>query len=292
MRHDAQLNLRIIRGYNAAARRGDEGFADAAAFCSAYRNVLQIRIAGGQPARDRHRLRIAGVYAAGRGIHHQRQLVGVGGLELGHAAIFQQQFRQRVIQRQFLQHFFVGRGRAARRFFLHRQTEFVEQDFLYLLGRVEVERLPGCLVGTRFDGQQFLAQLAALHIEQTDVQQHTVALHDIQHLPRWQFDSAVHLIQSACQLRAKRLVQLQGDVGIFRRVARGGCQVHLIKANLLGALAHHFGITDGLDSQVALREIIHVVRLVAFQHVGLQQGVFGNACQRDAVIGEDVLVKF
>ncbi len=33
-----------------------------------------------------------------------------------------------------------------------------------------------------------------------------------------------------------------------------------------------------------------VVGLVRFQHVGLEQGVVGDAGQRDAVVGEDVLV--
>src|SRR5206468_12453388 len=43
--HDAQLDLRVVGRYDHFARRGDEGFADAAAFGGAYRDVLQVRVA-------------------------------------------------------------------------------------------------------------------------------------------------------------------------------------------------------------------------------------------------------
>ena len=39
-------------------------------------------------------------------------------------------------------------------------------------------------------------------------------------------------------------------------------------------------------------EVVHIVWLVAFQHVGLQQRIFGYARKRDAVVGEDVLIVF
>ena len=41
---------------------------------------------------------------------------------------------------------------------------------------------------------------------------------------------------------------------------------------------------------MALRQAVHVVRLVALQHVGLQQRVVAHAAQRDAVVGEHVHV--
>jgi len=43
---------------------------------------------------------------------------------------------------------------------------------------------------------------------------------------------------------------------------------------------------------MARGEIVHVVLAVAFEHVGLQQRVVCDAGQRDAVVGEDVLVVF
>jgi hypothetical protein len=44
MRHDPQLDLRIVGGDQAVIRRRDEGLPDAAAFGLADRNVLQIGI--------------------------------------------------------------------------------------------------------------------------------------------------------------------------------------------------------------------------------------------------------
>ncbi len=204
VRHDAQLDLRIVGRHDARTGWRDERFADAAAFRRAHRDVLQVGIAGGQTPGHRHRLRVAGMHAPGPGIHHLRQLVGVGGFEFCHAAIFEQQLGQRVIEREFLQHFFVGGRRAARRFLFNRQAEFVEQDLLDLLGRIQVERLLCRNECLRLDGHQLLAQLVALSRQLGAVDEHAVALHLEQHLAHRQFDVAVHLLQTALQLAATR----------------------------------------------------------------------------------------
>ena len=87
-------------------------------------------------------------------------------------------------------------------------------------------------------------------------------------------------------------MQLQCDVGIFGGIVRGGSDIHLVEADLFRALARHVGEADGLHMEMAQREVVHVVRLVAFQHVGLQQRVVVYAGQRDAVVGEDMHVEF
>ena len=56
VRHDAQLDLRVVGRHHPVARRRNEGFADASPFRGAHRDVLQVRVAGGQPAGDGHRL--------------------------------------------------------------------------------------------------------------------------------------------------------------------------------------------------------------------------------------------
>ena len=227
-------------------------------------------------------------------IHRQRQLVGVGGFEFRHAAIFEQYLGQRIIQRELLQHFFIGGRIAARGFFLHRQLQLVEQDFSQLLGRIEVERLSGSLVRTGFQRDEFFAQLAALNLQQRAIQQHAVALHHIQHMHAGHFDVAIDMLQAALRfdLRGERVVQLQRDVGIFGGITRGGIQIDLIETQLLRTLADHFRIADGLHIEMAQREVIHVVRLVRFQHIGLQQRVLGNARKRDTMIGENVSIVF
>ena len=148
VRHDAQLDLRIIGRHDQAARRGDESFADAAAFGGAHRDVLQIGIVRGQPAGHRHRLRIVGVHAAGARIDHLRQLVGIGGFQLGQAAIVQQRPAAADSPRPAWPA--LPRRWTARRsavFLTTGKLQLVEQDFAQLLGRIQVERLARQFVG-------------------------------------------------------------------------------------------------------------------------------------------------
>ncbi len=159
VRHDAQFDLRIVRRHDHRSRRRDEGFADAAAFRGAHRYVLQVRIVARQPPGHRHRLRVVGMHAARRRVHHLRQLVGVRGLEFCQPAVLEYQLRQRMIEREFLQDIFVGGRLAARRLFLHRQALALEQDLLELLGRIEVERLPGFLMHPVFKFDHLFAQV-------------------------------------------------------------------------------------------------------------------------------------
>ena len=83
-------------------------------------------------------------------------------------------------------------------------------------------------------------------------------------------------------------MQAQGDVGVLGGVVGGAVDRDLVEADLLGALAADIRIGDRREAQVALGERVHVVRAVGFQHVGLQQGVVGDAAQGDAVVGEHV----
>ena len=57
VRHDAQFDLRIVGRDDAAALGGDEGGADAPAFLGAHRDVLQVGVAGSEPAGDDGSLR-------------------------------------------------------------------------------------------------------------------------------------------------------------------------------------------------------------------------------------------
>ena len=65
VRHDAQLDLRIVGGQQHVALGRDEGLADAPALGRADRDVLQVRILRRQPAGGGDGLVIAGVHAPG-----------------------------------------------------------------------------------------------------------------------------------------------------------------------------------------------------------------------------------
>ena len=107
MRHDAQLDLGIVRRDDDRAWRRYESLADAATFRGANRNVLQVRVVAREPTGHRDSLRVVRVHPSGPGVHHARQLVGVGGFQFGQAPILEYQLGQRMIQREFLQHVFI-----------------------------------------------------------------------------------------------------------------------------------------------------------------------------------------
>ena len=66
--------------------------------------------------------------------------------------------------------------------------------------------------------------------------------------------------------------------------------VDLVEADLLRALAGDLGVGDRLHVEMAPREVVHVVRPVRLEHVRLEQRVVRDAGERDAVVGEHVLV--
>ena len=68
LRQQPEFDLRIVGGHEFASLGGDEGAADFAALLGADRDVLQVGVVAGQPPGHRHRLRIAGVNAAGVGV--------------------------------------------------------------------------------------------------------------------------------------------------------------------------------------------------------------------------------
>src|SRR5690606_13691371 len=135
------------------------GGADAAAVLGADGDVLQVRVVRAQPSGGGAGLVVAGVQAAGVGVHHLRQLVGVGVAQLGQAAVLEDQARQLVLVGDGLQRLFVGGRRAGGRLHQRRQLEFVEQQGAELLGRVEVEGAAGDLVRALLRGQHAPAEV-------------------------------------------------------------------------------------------------------------------------------------
>ena len=155
----------------------------------------------GQPSGGRHRLVIGGMNAAGGRIDLQRQIVGIGGFELRHAAIFQNQFRQRIALGEFLEHILRGRGLSGRRLAHHRNAEFAEEDFLQLLRRIHVEHAAGFLVRLRLQFQHARRQLRALRLQQCAIHEHAGALHAEQHGHQRLLDVFVDELQAAGPLR-------------------------------------------------------------------------------------------
>ena len=82
-----------------------------------------------------------------------------------------------MVERELRERIFIRRRRAGRRFFARLDAELAEQDFLNLLGRIEIERLAGELMRGRFELHHPGAKFTALDFEQRRVEQNTVAFH-------------------------------------------------------------------------------------------------------------------
>ena len=284
--HDAQLDLGVVGGDDAVAGPGDEGLADLAPLLGANRDVLQVGVAGGEPPGGGDRLVIAGVQPAGGLVDQPRQLVGVGGLQLGQAAMLHDHLGQRVVQRQLLEHRLGGGGCPLGGLLEHRDALLLEEDLAELLGGAQVELAPGKLVGAGLQLVDALRQLLALGVETRRVQGHPDALHPRQHRHQGQLDRLQHLGQAAHlrQARAQFAVQAQGDVDVLAGVGGRLLQGDLVEGELFGALAGDLLERDGLLPQVLQRQGVHVVAGGGgVQHVGLQHGVLQRPRHRDAV---------
>ena len=87
-------------------------------------------------------------------------------------------------------------------------------------------------------------------------------------------------------------MDIQRLVGVFTRILRRLCDVHLIKGDLVHAFAAQVFKADASSPDVAQRQAAQSVRFVHLQHVALQHGVVCVALHFDAVVGEDVAVVF
>jgi hypothetical protein len=124
------------------------------------------------------------------------------------------------------------------------------------------------------------------------VDEDAVALHHEEHVRDGDLDLGIDALQLlvAVDAREERAVQLQRDVGVLRRIVGCALDVHLVEGDLGGAAAGDLFVKQRLRAQVALRERIHVVALVAFEHVRLQERVVHHAAHDDAAVGEHVAV--
>jgi hypothetical protein len=113
--------------------RRHERLPDASALRRANRDVLQVGVRGRQPPGCGDRLVIGRVHAARCLGNLQRQLVGVGALELAHAAIVDDHTRQLIVVGKLGKHVLGCRRLALRRLADDRELLLLEQNLLQLL---------------------------------------------------------------------------------------------------------------------------------------------------------------
>ena len=234
---------------------------------------------------------IAGVDATGARIDSVRQLLRVSRAQLGHAAIVEDHLRQFVQVGNRVESFLVGRGLTLRCFQLGRKLQLIEQDRLQLLGRIQAERMTGQAMCLRCEFHHALAQLLALQTQRGYINQDATLFHPRQHRHQWNLDGRIDVQQRRYrfQLCIQRVMQAQGDIGVFGGVTRGGFQIDLREGNLLRTLAAHFFVGNRLDTEIALRQRIHVMpRRGGIEHVGFQHRILRVAIHRDAILREEV----
>ena len=118
MGQNAKFDLRIIgRQEQPALFAGNERRADFPPFLGAHGNVLQVRIAGTEPARGGHHLIEGSVNPARLRMDHRRQGIDVRAFQFGVLPILDQLGRQRMQRGQFFEHFGIGAGAGFRRLF-------------------------------------------------------------------------------------------------------------------------------------------------------------------------------
>ena len=121
----------------------------------------------------------------------RRQLVGVGRLQLGEAAVFEDEPRQLVFLGELLEHVLGSRRLALLGLAVHGQLESLVQHLLQLLRRAQVER-PARGGVRRFLGRRhFHGELLALVAQQTRIDHDAGVLHLLEHAHERPFDVGV-----------------------------------------------------------------------------------------------------
>ena len=182
------------------------------------------------------------------GIDHLRQLVGVGALELGEAAVFEHLLRQRVVLRPACSSTSSSvEGAPDGVFFTTGRPCWSNRISASCLGELRLKGWPASCVGLGFELHHLAAEFVALLRQRGRVDQHAVALHAEQHFGHRQFDVAVEASSSRLrgELRAQRLMHAQGDVGILGGIFGGALDVDLGEGDARGALAGDVVVADG-----------------------------------------------
>ena len=152
MGEHAKLDLAVVRRDQPLALVGYEGLANGAALARPHRDVLQIRLERGEPARGGGGERVGGVHAARLGVDIGGQCVGIGALELCEQAPIEDFARQlvalggKLLERARIRAPGAGLGAPP-----SGQAHLVEQDLAELLRRADIEVLAGKLPDLVFE---------------------------------------------------------------------------------------------------------------------------------------------
>ncbi len=279
---EPQLDLRIVGGNELRARRGDEGAPDLAALLGADRDVLQVRLGGGEAAGRGRGERIEGVHPMGAGIDVFRQRVGIGRPELGDLAPLEDLLRQRMpFLGELVEHARAGRPLTGLGLGAARQPELAEQDVAELLGAARIERLAGKLLDLGLERARALGEFAGEPRQHLPVDRDAAPLHAREHRHQRPFQ---RLVDGADVLgddaRLEQLPQPQGHVGVLGGVFGRPADIDAVECQPGFSRAGERVGVDGLVIEIALRQLLEAMtRAPGIDHVGHQH---------DVVVGRDL----
>ncbi len=172
-------------------------------------NVLQVRIARGEPACGGDGLVEGAVNAAGRRIDQRRQRIHVRRLELREATEVEDLLRQRMLASETREHVYVGRqtGLAAADS-ARRDLQLLEQHFAKLRRRVDVEFAAGERVNLGEQCAQARVELGAHRRQPLRIDSYAAKLHAREHGDQRHLDLGEEPLGS---LLGELLAQHRGD---------------------------------------------------------------------------------
>ena len=294
MRHDAQLDLRVVGRDDFAARLGHEGLAHATPLGGAHGNVLKIGVGTCQAPRHRRGLPEGRVHTSVGLVGHLRQFVGVGALEFAQSPEFENELGQRIVEGKLREHLLVGRGRARGGLFLDGKPELFKEHLRELLGAGRVKGAARDRFDLGLDLVDARGQLRALLRELVAVNQNARALHARQNPHHRQFELAVDTLQG---LVLGQLDGHDGGGGAQQRCGAATESGRLVDADVggvapRGALAEEGLVIVGAHGGRAGRQFGKVVPQMRFEHVAHKHGVVHGAGHGQTRIGEHVQAVF
>ena len=230
MRQQPQLDLAVVGVHENMAGRSDKHPPDLRAELAAHRDILQVRFGGRQTPRGGHRHLEIGMDAAVR-LDDLQQSLGIGGFQLGQHPIVQHLIHDRMLAAQLFQHVGVG-APAGFGFFARGQHQFVKKHRAELLGRKNVELVPGVPPDALLQrGNQALSEVierlavnieaGLLHLREHAAERHFDGLKELRHTEVPEF-CAQRLIERPDRLRPAAFRARIADGNPLRRiVARG-----------------------------------------------------------------------
>ena len=142
---------------------------------------------------------------------------------------------------------------------------------------------------------QTLGDLLGMRMQHGRVDFHAIALNPRQHRHQRHFDMLKDIQRTfmLLQLRPHLQMQLERDVGIFRRVAASLLQCNLVKGELVLTFTSDLFKGNGFMLQPAVGKTVHIVAARhAVENVGFQHGIERNPAQLNVIVGQNTAIVF